>query len=180
MRRFYITDAIDYSNGAPHLGHAYEKVLTDCLARAHKQAGHEPFFLAGTDEHGPKVERTARKGGPEPQDYVDRHAGLVPEAQPGPAALPPFNAKLPDGFNFEKGRGLVGRRRRFFLLSGQQLVVAILPQTHQRGLDGLLLEIDLRARHQPTHDEPQHDRQHVPKHRQPHEEAERGRAVSQQ
>jgi methionyl-tRNA synthetase len=52
MRRFYITDAIDYANGAPHLGHAYEKVVTDCIARAHRQAGFPTWFLTGMDEHG--------------------------------------------------------------------------------------------------------------------------------
>ncbi len=80
MRRLYITDAIDYANGSPHLGHAYEKVLTDCIARAHRQAGTETFFLLGTDEHGQKVERTARKEGLEPQAYVDRIVALFAEA----------------------------------------------------------------------------------------------------
>ena len=70
MSRLYITDAIDYANGSPHLGHAYEKVLTDCIARAHRQAGTQTFFLLGTDEHGQKVERTARKEGLEPQAYI--------------------------------------------------------------------------------------------------------------
>jgi methionyl-tRNA synthetase len=74
MRRFYITDAIDYANGSPHLGHAYEKVVTDCLARAHRQAGFETYFLAGMDEHGQKVLRTAEKAGITPQAYVDRIA----------------------------------------------------------------------------------------------------------
>jgi methionyl-tRNA synthetase len=80
MSRLYITDAIDYANGSPHLGHAYEKVLTDCIARAHRQAGIETFFLLGTDEHGQKVERTARKEGLEPQAYVDRIVALFQDA----------------------------------------------------------------------------------------------------
>jgi methionyl-tRNA synthetase len=71
MRRFYITDAIDYANGSPHLGHAYEKVVTDCLARAHRQEGREVYFLAGMDEHGQKVLRTAERAGITPQEYVD-------------------------------------------------------------------------------------------------------------
>jgi methionyl-tRNA synthetase len=78
--RLYITDAIDYVNGTPHLGHAYEKVLTDCIARAHRQAGVETFFLAGTDEHGQKVQRAAQKEGLEPQAYVDRIVADFQEA----------------------------------------------------------------------------------------------------
>ncbi|MGH7724861.1 MAG: methionine--tRNA ligase [Candidatus Eiseniibacteriota bacterium] len=80
MTRFYVTDAIDYANGAPHLGHAYEKVVTDCLARAHRQAGLPTYFLAGMDEHGQKVERAARKEGVTPQEFVDRIHALFAEA----------------------------------------------------------------------------------------------------
>ncbi|MEP7029011.1 MAG: class I tRNA ligase family protein, partial [Candidatus Eisenbacteria bacterium] len=80
MPKFYITDAIDYANGSPHLGHAYEKVVTDCVARAHRQAGFDTYFLAGTDEHGQKVQRTAEKAGLEPQAYVDKIAAEFVEA----------------------------------------------------------------------------------------------------
>ena len=73
-RRFYITTAIDYVNGRPHLGHAYEKVLADCLARYHRQRGDAVFFLTGTDEHGQKVARVAAEAGLEPRAFVD---GLV-------------------------------------------------------------------------------------------------------
>jgi len=72
---FYITTAIDYVNGKPHLGHAYEKIGTDVLARWHRLMGDEVFYLTGTDEHGTKVEKTAEKEGMSPQDYVD---SLVP------------------------------------------------------------------------------------------------------
>ena len=68
MPKFYITDAIDYANGTPHLGHAYEKVVTDCIARAHRQAGISTYFLLGTDEHGIKVQRAAEKAGIAPQE----------------------------------------------------------------------------------------------------------------
>jgi methionyl-tRNA synthetase len=76
MPKFYVTDAIDYANGTPHLGHAYEKVVTDCIARAHRQAGISTYFLLGTDEHGIKVQRAAEKAGIPPQQYVD---GIVAE-----------------------------------------------------------------------------------------------------
>lgn len=60
-KRFYITTAIDYANGAPHLGHAYEKVLTDVIARMMRLKGDEVWFLTGTDEHGQKVQQSAQK-----------------------------------------------------------------------------------------------------------------------
>jgi methionyl-tRNA synthetase len=68
---FYITTAIDYVNGSPHLGHAYEKVLTDVVARFRRQMGDRVHFLTGTDEHGQKVQASARKSGVAPQVFVD-------------------------------------------------------------------------------------------------------------
>jgi len=73
--RFYITTAIDYVNGRPHLGHAYEKVMADALARFHRQRGDQTYFLTGTDEHGQKVARAAEQAGNAPQAFVDQ---LVP------------------------------------------------------------------------------------------------------
>ncbi len=73
-RRFYITTAIDYVNGRPHLGHAYEKVLADALARFHRQRGDAAYFLTGTDEHGQKIARAAEEAGREPQAFVDEMA----------------------------------------------------------------------------------------------------------
>lgn len=71
-RRFYITTAIDYLNGRPHLGHAYEKVVADALARFHRQLGHATFFLTGSDEHGQKIARAAGEAGLEPRAFVDQ------------------------------------------------------------------------------------------------------------
>jgi methionyl-tRNA synthetase len=71
MKRFFITTAIDYVNGSPHLGHAYEKVLTDVIARQRRLMGDQVHFLTGTDEHGQKVQQTAQKMGIEPKRYVD-------------------------------------------------------------------------------------------------------------
>ena len=70
-RRFYITTAIDYVNGRPHLGHAFEKVMADTIARYHRQAGDVTYFLTGTDEHGQKIANAAEKAGMEPQAFVD-------------------------------------------------------------------------------------------------------------
>ncbi len=63
MKQFYITTAIDYANGAPHLGHAYEKVLTDVVSRYRRLMGDSVHFLTGIDEHGQKVVQTAEKLG---------------------------------------------------------------------------------------------------------------------
>ena len=72
MKSFYITTAIDYVNGSPHLGHAYEKVLTDVIARFRRQMGDQVHFLTGTDEHGQKVQASARKLGIAPQVFADQ------------------------------------------------------------------------------------------------------------
>jgi methionyl-tRNA synthetase len=71
MKSFYITTAIDYVNGSPHLGHAYEKVLTDVIARFRRQMGDRVHFLTGTDEHGQKVQASARQRGVSPQQFCD-------------------------------------------------------------------------------------------------------------
>ena len=70
-KRFYITTAIDYVNGQPHLGHAYEKVIADVIARARRSLGEEVFFLTGLDEHGQKVQQAAQAEGKDPQAYCD-------------------------------------------------------------------------------------------------------------
>ena len=70
-KRFYVTTAIDYVNGEPHLGHAYEKVITDVMARAHQSLGEEVFYLTGLDEHGQKVQQAAEAAGLPPQEYCD-------------------------------------------------------------------------------------------------------------
>ncbi|MGF1448060.1 MAG: methionine--tRNA ligase [Opitutales bacterium] len=79
MKRFYLTTAIDYPNGPPHLGHAYEKVLTDVIARFRRLMGDDVFFLTGLDEHGQKVVQTANSQGTTPGELVDRMAPLFRE-----------------------------------------------------------------------------------------------------
>jgi len=74
MTRFYITTAIDYANGPPHLGHAYEKVLTDVVARYRRAMGYEVHFVTGLDEHGQKVQQAVRKEDFDEQEFVDRIA----------------------------------------------------------------------------------------------------------
>src|SRR6266542_4830658 len=73
-KRFYITTAIDYLNGQPHLGHAYEKIVTDVIARVRRSLGQEVFYLTGLDEHGQKVQQAAVAEGKDPQAYCDELA----------------------------------------------------------------------------------------------------------
>ena len=71
MKKFYLTTAIDYANGSPHLGHAYEKVLSDVIVRHRRLLGVDTHFLTGLDEHGQKVQQGARAEGMEPQERCD-------------------------------------------------------------------------------------------------------------
>lgn len=73
-KNFYITTAIAYVNGSPHLGHAYEAILTDVMARFKRLDGYNVKFLTGTDEHGQKVAKTAEKAGIPPQAFCDKIA----------------------------------------------------------------------------------------------------------
>lgn len=71
---FYITTAISYPNGAPHIGHAYEALATDTIARFKRLDGYDVYFLTGTDEHGQKMLQTARKEGISVSELADRNA----------------------------------------------------------------------------------------------------------
>lgn len=71
-RKFYVTTAIDYVNAEPHIGHAYQKIIADALARWHKLKGEKVFYLTGTDEHGQKVARSAKEAGLDEKDFVDK------------------------------------------------------------------------------------------------------------
>ncbi len=76
MPKFYLTTAIDYSNGDPHLGHALEKVGADCIARYRRLRGDQVRFLMGMDEHSQSVIQAAERAGVAPSVWVDRMAGL--------------------------------------------------------------------------------------------------------
>jgi len=69
-KTFFITTAIDYTNSPPHVGHAYEKVLADVIARYHRLKGESVFFLTGVDQHGQKVQQSATKAGLPPAEFV--------------------------------------------------------------------------------------------------------------
>jgi methionyl-tRNA synthetase len=74
--RFYITTAISYPNGRPHIGHAYELIATDAIARFKRLDGADVFFLTGTDEHGQKMLQTAAKEGMTALELADRNAAV--------------------------------------------------------------------------------------------------------
>jgi methionyl-tRNA synthetase len=74
--RYYVTTAIAYPNGAPHIGHAYEVIATDAIARFMRLDGHDVFFLTGTDEHGIKMLQTAGREGVSPRELADRNVAL--------------------------------------------------------------------------------------------------------
>jgi methionyl-tRNA synthetase len=71
--RYYITTAIAYPNGVPHIGHAYEAIATDAIARFLRLDGYDVFFLTGTDEHGQKMQQTATRAGVTPRELLDRN-----------------------------------------------------------------------------------------------------------
>ncbi len=73
-RKFFVTTAISYPNGAPHIGHAYEAMGTDAIARFERLDGKDVFFLTGTDEHGLKMKQTAAREGLSPRALADRNA----------------------------------------------------------------------------------------------------------
>ena len=72
--RFYITTAIPYANGAPHIGHAYERIATDAIQRFMRLDGRDVLFVTGMDEHGQKMQQTAARDGITPQQLADRTA----------------------------------------------------------------------------------------------------------
>lgn len=75
--KFYITTAITYTSGKPHIGNTYEIILTDALARMKRMQGYDVFFMTGTDEHGQKVEQKAAEKGVSPKQFVDDIAAQI-------------------------------------------------------------------------------------------------------
>ncbi len=76
-KKFYMTTAIAYTSGKPHIGNSYEIVLADSIARFKRQQGYDVFFQTGTDEHGQKIEIKAQEAGISPKEYVDNVSGVV-------------------------------------------------------------------------------------------------------
>lgn len=74
---YYITTAIAYASGKPHIGNTYEIVLADSIARYKRAQGYDVFFQTGTDEHGQKIEEKAEAAGITPKEFVDKAAGEI-------------------------------------------------------------------------------------------------------
>src|SRR2546428_147996 len=115
MPKFYLTTAIDYSNGEPHLGHALEKIGADCIARDHRLRGDDVHFLMGMDEHSQSVIQAAARAGVTPHAWVDRLAASFADywrrlhcanddwirtTEPGPRDIPTARRRQPWGIPF--------------------------------------------------------------------------------
>ena len=72
--KYYVTTAIAYTSGKPHIGNTYEIILADSIARYRRQEGYDVFFQTGTDEHGQKIELKAQEAGVTPKEFVDKAA----------------------------------------------------------------------------------------------------------
>ncbi|MGN1345052.1 MAG: methionine--tRNA ligase [Traorella sp.] len=77
--KYYLTTAIAYTSGKPHIGNTYEIILSDAIARYKRKQGYDVFFQTGTDEHGQKIEEKAKAAGISPQEYVDKVANVIKE-----------------------------------------------------------------------------------------------------
>ena len=76
-KKFYMTTAIAYASGKPHIGNTYEIVFSDLVARAKRMEGYDVFFQTGTDEHGEKIELKAQSAGITPKQFVDQKAADI-------------------------------------------------------------------------------------------------------
>ena len=74
---YYLTTAIAYTSGRPHIGNTYEIILSDAIARYKRVEGYDVYFQTGTDEHGIKIEQKAKEAGISPQEFVDQVAGQI-------------------------------------------------------------------------------------------------------
>ena len=79
MQKFYLTTPLYYVNAAPHLGHAYSTIVADTIRRYKKMRSYDAFLLTGTDEHGQKVERSAKAAGVSPQQFTEQVSALFRE-----------------------------------------------------------------------------------------------------
>ena len=77
--KYYLTTAIAYTSGKPHIGNTYEIILSDAIARYRRKQGYDVFFQTGTDEHGQKIEEKAKAAGISPQEFVDNVANVIRE-----------------------------------------------------------------------------------------------------
>ena len=89
-KKFYMTTAIAYASGKPHIGNTYEVVLADSIARYKRFEGYDVFFQTGTDEHGQKIELKAEEAGVTPKEFVDNAADQPAQSDQCGHKLPAF------------------------------------------------------------------------------------------
>src|SRR3984885_5839425 len=109
---FYITTAISYVNGVPHLGHAYEASATDVIARHMRQRNEDVFFLTGTDEHGEPVADAAKAQGLEPQAMADQNAERFKALMPQLDASNDFFIRTTDEEHMRRVQEVLQRDRK--------------------------------------------------------------------
>jgi methionyl-tRNA synthetase len=141
-KTFYITTAIDYTNSAPHIGHAYEKVLADVIARYHRLKGERVFFLTGVDQHGQKVQQSAAKAGVPPaefvkdltQEFVDLWKKLDVKYDRWAATTDPLHKKVVQGMLqrlFDEGQIYKDKQAGYYSVRQEQFLT-----DKERGPDG--------------------------------------------
>ena len=102
--KFYITTAIPYANGAPPIGHAYERIATDAIARFKRLDGYDVLFVTGMDEHGQKMQQTAAREGITPQQLAFWNRDMREVNEPGPVTL----SAGPDSVRLERTEISIG------------------------------------------------------------------------
>jgi methionyl-tRNA synthetase len=141
-KTFYITTAIDYTNSAPHIGHAYEKVMADVIARYHRLKGEKVFFLTGVDQHGQKVQQSAAKAGVAPaefvkgitQKFVDLWKKLDVKYDAWAATIDPLHKKCVQGILqrlFDEGQIYKDKQAGYYSVRQEQFLT-----DKERGPDG--------------------------------------------
>jgi methionyl-tRNA synthetase len=141
-KTFFITTAIDYTNSTPHVGHAYEKVLADVIARYHRLKGERVFFLTGVDQHGQKVQQSAAKAGVPPaefvkeitQKFVDLWKKLDVKYDAWAATTDPLHKKVVQGMLqrlFDEGQIYKDKQAGYYSIRQEQFVT-----DKERGPDG--------------------------------------------
>src|SRR6266567_3695727 len=139
---FFITTAIDYTNSSPHVGHAYEKVLADVIARYHRLKGEKVFFLTGVDQHGQKVQQSAAKVGVAPaefvkgitQKFVDLWKKLDVKYNAWAATIDPLHKKCVQGILqrlFDEGQIYKDKQAGYYSIRQEQFLT-----DKERGPDG--------------------------------------------
>ena len=135
MEKYYITTAISYTSGKPHIGNTYEVVLADAIARYKRSKGYDVYFQTGTDEHGLKIETKAKEAGVEPQEFVDSVANEI--------KISPQNVRAAAGKPYKKAVKTDSGTVQAWILSGNfdESVEAVLEKMPE-GFRGLKIEIE--------------------------------------